>query len=151
MKRTWGPRESKIVAARQKWCCAMCKELLSSTFELDHVVPLHLGGADDYESNAAALCVSCHAAKTQKEMIELDRVRREAKRIAMDERMAAIKKAREDHPPPPELTLSPMRTKKKPRPPPPLMPGHPDFIDDLTVENPFLRFAYDGPLNRRYR
>lgn len=62
--------EKKIVAARQEWKCATCLQLLPSTFEVDHVVPLHNGGADDYQTNCHALCTSCHARKTQEEEVE---------------------------------------------------------------------------------
>ena len=56
--------------------------MLPSTFEVDHVVPLHRGGADDIDTNAMALCPNCHRDKTQKERIELmelQRVERQAK------------------------------------------------------------------------
>lgn len=141
MKRTWGPRQAKIVAARQKWCCWYCNELLPSTFELDHIKPLHLGGLDDYEQNAAAACPSCHAAKTQKEMIELTKRRRKAKRDAVEERTKAIERATSEDPLPAVLALKTVAPRKR-KPPPPPMPGDPDFVDNLTVDNPFLRFAY---------
>jgi len=148
MKRSWGAREAKIVAARQQWRCATCRELLPSTFELDHVVALHLGGSDDYETNAEAKCPGCHAAKTQMEMIELTRLRQQAKRAAIEERMRAIKKAKEDQPLDTRLPDLPTPTSPFPPSQPP-MPGDADFVDDLTVDNPFLRFAYDGPVGYR--
>ena len=71
--------EKRIVAARQQWTCAYCSTLLSATFEVDHVVPLHRGGRDDYETNCHALCCECHRRKTQRE--EIERLReQEAKR-----------------------------------------------------------------------
>lgn len=61
--------------------CAHCGKLCDfpGGFELDHVVPLYLGGADD-ESNCQVLCVAwktvngqrvklgCHAEKTARDM-----------------------------------------------------------------------------------
>lgn len=67
--------ERRIVAARQKWTCAYCNTLLSATFEVDHIVPLHQGGRDDYETNCHALCCECHRAKTQREEVERLRAR----------------------------------------------------------------------------
>jgi len=58
----------KIVAARQNWTCHVCREILKSAYEIDHVQPLWQGGADDRE-NMMALCASCHAQKTQAEHI----------------------------------------------------------------------------------
>ena len=41
---------------------------LASTFQIDHTIPLHLGGSND-DCNLQALCVGCHAVKTQKEAV----------------------------------------------------------------------------------
>ena len=62
--------EKRIVAARQQWKCAHCQSLLTATFEVDHITPLHRGGDDDYETNCHALCCECHRKKTQREEIE---------------------------------------------------------------------------------
>lgn len=61
--------EKRIVAARQHWRCAHCHDMLAASFEVDHVVPLHLGGEDSHETNAEALCRDCHARKTQGEEV----------------------------------------------------------------------------------
>ena len=150
MKRTWGPREAKIVAARQNWCCAHCQKLLPSTFELDHVVALHLGGSNDFETNSAALCNGCHAIKTQKEMIALMKVRTEAKRVADEERLRAIENARLEDPIPEVAQRSPIVKKPRKRHPSPA-PGDDDFSDALLSDNPFLRYSYTGPPGRRGR
>jgi 5-methylcytosine-specific restriction enzyme A len=34
--------------------------------QVDHIIPVHLGGEDD-ETNAASVCAHCHAAKTGRE------------------------------------------------------------------------------------
>jgi 5-methylcytosine-specific restriction protein A len=61
--------EKRVVAARQRWECAVCHQILSATFEVDHVVPLHKGGADEI-GNCQALCTECHRQKTVREEIE---------------------------------------------------------------------------------
>lgn len=57
-----------VIAAAQGWRCGACRELLSSAFEIDHIVALADGGPDD-AFNASALCPNCHALKTQREHI----------------------------------------------------------------------------------
>lgn len=69
-RRSWGPAEQKITGARQLWKCKVCDCMLPASFELDHVVPLWKGGADDHETNAQALCGTCHGQKSQREQIE---------------------------------------------------------------------------------
>ena len=70
--------EKRIVAARAGWKCEQCGEMLDETFEADHVVPLHRGGADDL-TNLQALCPRDHRKKTMREEIErIDALRRAA-------------------------------------------------------------------------
>src|SRR5690606_27981919 len=40
---------------------------VTAATELDHITPLHKGGADD-TTNAQGLCRECHAAKTTRDM-----------------------------------------------------------------------------------
>lgn len=67
-RRTLGESEKRVVAARQQWRCSECLELLPAAFQVDHTVPLHLGGPDE-QANCTAMCPNCHAAKTQREAI----------------------------------------------------------------------------------
>lgn len=69
-KRHLGNSMKKRVGASQEWRCAKCKELLPATFQVDHVVPHAIGGTD-HPSNLEALCVECHAAKSQSEMARI--------------------------------------------------------------------------------
>lgn len=48
--------------------CVCCKEAgrIRAVAEVDHVIPLHLGGVDD-ESNLQGLCLDCHEAKSTRE------------------------------------------------------------------------------------
>ena len=65
--------QKRIVAARCGWKCALCNDVLASTYQVDHIVPLWDGGEDTPEQ-CWALCVKCHAEKTQQE--EIARVER---------------------------------------------------------------------------
>ena len=76
-KRSWGISEQKIVAASQRWKCACCQELLTASFEIDHIKSLWNGGSDDAWTNAQALCGTCHSDKTQRERAERTRQRRQ--------------------------------------------------------------------------
>jgi hypothetical protein len=58
----------KTVAANQKWSCAHCKEILDSSYEVDHIVALFNGGTNDLD-NLVALCRNCHGKKTMKERL----------------------------------------------------------------------------------
>lgn len=69
-KRRINAHEKRVVAARQEWKCFYCNKMLDSTFEVDHIVPLHKGGADNHVTNAGAACRTCHGKKTQLEEIE---------------------------------------------------------------------------------
>jgi len=126
-RRTWGVAEQKIVASRQKWSCAHCLCLLPSSFELDHRIPLWAGGPDCWETNADALCPTCHANKTQREAIERSRLIRER-------RLAAIREAVPDLdleiPPPGAINNEPQR------------PNLARVSDPLVDNNPFLKYAF---------
>lgn len=64
-RRTRGLTESdkKRVAASQHWRCADCLHLLDAAYQIDHIVPVAVGGTDA-PSNLQALCLHCHVAKT---------------------------------------------------------------------------------------
>lgn len=126
VRRSWGVSEQKIVAARQAWKCALCPVMLPASFELDHATPLWNGGLDCYETNAQALCNSCHGEKSQRENIARQKQLREA-------RIAAIENARRDSPL--EEIQRPGRKKREV----PIM--SPAYIDPL-LDNPFLKYAF---------
>ena len=73
--------EKRVVAARQQWKCALCDLLLHATFEVDHILALHRGGADEID-NCHALCRPCDSEKTQREEIARLRLLYEAKRLS---------------------------------------------------------------------
>ena len=71
LERTSGYKLQRI---RKRWffehpLCVHCELLgrVALAVELDHVVPLHKGGADD-DSNRQGLCKPCHATKTAEDM-----------------------------------------------------------------------------------
>lgn len=47
---------------RDKYKCRSCGRV-TTELEVDHIVPLHLGGGDNDE-NKQVLCLSCHEVKT---------------------------------------------------------------------------------------
>ena len=60
------PFISKKVAARQGFKCAMCGELLSEDWEIDHIVSLQRGGSNEL-NNYQALHKRRHASKSSEE------------------------------------------------------------------------------------
>jgi 5-methylcytosine-specific restriction endonuclease McrA len=64
--RSVGAKRKKDVAAGQHWRCNRCNALLASSYQVDHIVPLHKGGSNDV-ANLQALCEECHADKTARE------------------------------------------------------------------------------------
>ena len=55
--------KKKYIASNQKWKCKNCNNLLDSTYEIDHKIPLYKGGNNEIE-NLEALCRNCHGKKT---------------------------------------------------------------------------------------
>lgn len=51
--------------------CVICQEQgrVTAVAHWDHIIPLHMGGADD-ESNLQGLCLDCHDAKSSRETAE---------------------------------------------------------------------------------
>lgn len=43
-RRRFAEVERRGVAAGQRWCCAICQNLLDAHFEIDHKIPLAAGG-----------------------------------------------------------------------------------------------------------
>lgn len=65
----WNHVERTQVCVDQKYRCNVCRICLPTTWELDHIIPLHKGGLDG-PPNLQMLCAQCHAEKTQDEMID---------------------------------------------------------------------------------
>lgn len=67
-------RGSGLQTRRARWfarfpLCVACEKLgrVSAAEQLDHIIPLHLGGSDS-APNLQGLCIPCHAAKTAAEL-----------------------------------------------------------------------------------
>ena len=112
------------MGARQEWKCARCATLLPATFEVDHVHPLHQGGADCVETNAEALCNQCHARKTLDERMVMERLRTNAILKAKAEAEVTATTI---------MSLQPLRGSR------PLLAPEPGM--DI-LENRFLKFAH---------
>jgi hypothetical protein len=104
MKRSFTEAIKKQVAASQRWTCSGCDEVLESTYQVDHTLPLWAGGADS-PRNATAMCAGCHARKTQNEaIVRRQRERDEAtlcrrafeKRVVVEEEKKRVMKMRKD-------------------------------------------------------
>ena len=62
-KRSVSQAKKKFVAARQKWVCNDCQQILDATYEVDHIHDLQYGGTNHID-NLVALCRNCHGKKT---------------------------------------------------------------------------------------
>jgi hypothetical protein len=62
--RVLSDRVKKTVAFHQEYLCAGCGCLLPPSFEVDHIIPVALGGHNG-QANLQALCRPCHAQKTR--------------------------------------------------------------------------------------
>jgi hypothetical protein len=54
----------ELSVVRNYVVCAKCQLITGGSYHLDHVIPLALGGRDDW-GNLQPLCVICHAGKTE--------------------------------------------------------------------------------------
>lgn len=66
-KRAVNSHTKRKVAALAAWRCAQCDTLVDEHYEIDHRIPLHLGGNNDM-ANLQLLCYRCHKNKTAAEM-----------------------------------------------------------------------------------
>ena len=66
------PAQRIRLACSQDYKCNICKKLLPSVWNADHIVPLHLGGSNDI-TNMQMLCALCHSNKSQLEGIHRGR------------------------------------------------------------------------------
>ena len=65
-KRSVSESKKKFVASRQGWKCSACGEVLTASFEVDHIKRLEYGG-DNHIDNLRAMCRNCHGHKTTME------------------------------------------------------------------------------------
>ena len=84
-RKQFSEAQKRIIAFHQQYRCPGMRcngtKILPSTWQLDHIIPLHLGGSNYYnfdfrnqdeynQNNLHILCAGCHALKTQQEMIQ---------------------------------------------------------------------------------
>jgi 5-methylcytosine-specific restriction endonuclease McrA len=69
VRNTMTPEIKNHVAASQKWSCKVCRSILPSSFEIDHIRPVNEGGNNSL-LNLQALCAQCHSNKTKIERLE---------------------------------------------------------------------------------
>lgn len=62
-KRSVSESKKKFVASRQGWKCSACGDILTASFEVDHIKRLEYGG-DNHIDNLRAMCRNCHGQKT---------------------------------------------------------------------------------------
>lgn len=62
-KRSVSESKKKFVASRQGWKCSACGDVLTASFEVDHIKRLEYGG-DNHIDNLRAMCRNCHGQKT---------------------------------------------------------------------------------------
>lgn len=65
--RTWQRIRMQVLTHEPLCRACQAEDRVTAAAEVDHVVPLHKGGTDEW-SNLQPLCVSCHEAKTRAEM-----------------------------------------------------------------------------------
>lgn len=64
---------------RQNWRCAGCDATLFGTaYDIDHIVPLELTGAN-HLGNLQALCAPCHKLKTRQDVRRISKAKRQSK------------------------------------------------------------------------
>ena len=78
-RRAMTPKRRQTVLAKFGGCCAYPGCELTEGLEIDHTIPLEIGGRDDLD-NLQPLCRSCHARKTAQDIKIIAKARRLRKR-----------------------------------------------------------------------
>lgn len=77
-RRTWTPKRKLAVFEAHGGICHLCGAKIDGTrepWELEHIIPIALGGADD-ETNAKPAHVACHRAKTTQDVAQIAKANR---------------------------------------------------------------------------
>lgn len=85
-RRSLSPLQRLKLFEAAKGVCHLCEQRIQvgEKWEVEHVIPLALGGADD-ESNTSPAHVACHAPKTAADLGAIAKVKRiRAKHIGAD-------------------------------------------------------------------
>ena len=68
-------RRLRILRQWKSHCVGCNKNLLGVAFEVDHFIPVELGG-DDEDYNMRPLCIPCHKRKTKADIKAISKARR---------------------------------------------------------------------------
>ena len=74
-RRAMTPKRRMAVLSRSGLCCAHPGCVMCQRLEIDHIIPLELGGSDEDE-NLQALCHTHHKAKTKDDIKRIAKARR---------------------------------------------------------------------------
>lgn len=77
-RRTWTPRRKLAVFETHGGKCHICGQKIDGArepWELEHLIPVAMGGEDD-ETNVAPAHVACHSAKTKKDRKQIAKANR---------------------------------------------------------------------------
>jgi DNA helicase II / ATP-dependent DNA helicase PcrA len=75
---TLSEKRKKQIAFIQNYKCKQCGIMLPPNYQIDHIVPVAIGGHNGSQ-NLQALCSSCHALKTQQDLINIRKESSEVK------------------------------------------------------------------------
>lgn len=77
-RRTWTPLRKMKVFEVHQGRCHICGERIDGTrepWDLEHLIPIAMGGADD-ETNVAPAHVACHKGKTATDKVQIAKANR---------------------------------------------------------------------------
>jgi len=74
-RNTMTPARRRAVLMRAGICCEYPGCVMAQALEIDHIIPLELGGADD-DTNLQALCHTHHKLKTKQDIKRIAKARR---------------------------------------------------------------------------
>ena len=63
-RRSMTPARRRRIFEARGGVCAFCEKLIEGPYEIDHLLPLVLGGADDDGGNTVPMHPECHRIKT---------------------------------------------------------------------------------------
>ncbi len=108
-RRPMTPARRKRIFEARDGICGYCEKPIDGPYEIDYLLPLALGGADDDGGNTVPMHVECHRIKTfgRKRRREGGGARRSAK-------VRRVRMSRDDGPPKPRRSLTDPRLVRSP-------------------------------------
>ena len=108
-RRAMTPARRKRIFEARDGICGYCEEPIDGPYEIDHLLPLALGGADDDGGNTVPMHVECHRIKTFGR-----KRRREGGDIHRIAKARRARKSRGDGLPKPRRSLADSRLVRRP-------------------------------------